>query len=220
MKTNTDFLKNDRLSLSKSIVQCPLDKTQYFQEKYSKRQIVIHHTASNGNGKNVITYWNKNSERIGVAFVIDREGIIYQTFSSSHWAHHLGTHELNNTLLNKQSIGIEICNWGPLKLQKSKYVNYLNQEIPLEEVYVYDSPFRGSFYYQKYTDKQLESLTSLINYLAETYNIPKDYKKDMWDISRSALSGNPGIYTHVSFRKDKSDCHPQEELIELFSKLI
>ena len=220
MKTNTDFLKNDRLSLSKSIVQCPLDKTQYFQEKYSKRQIVIHHTASNGNGKNVITYWNKNSERIGVAFVIDREGIIYQTFSSSHWAHHLGTHELNNTLLNKQSIGIEICNWGPLKLQKSKYVNYLNQEIPLEEVYVYDSPFRGSFYYQKYTDKQLESLTSLINYLAVTYNIPKDYKKDMWDISRSALSGNPGIYTHVSFRKDKSDCHPQEELIELFSKLI
>jgi len=181
---------------------------------------VIHHTASNGNGKNVITYWNKNSERIGVAFVIDHDGIIYQTFSSAHWAHHLGTHELNNTLLNKQSIGIERCNWGPLKLQKSKYVNYFNQEIPLDEVYVYDSPFRGSFYYQKYTDKQIESLTNLIDYLAVKYNIPKDYKKDMWDISRSALSGNPGIYTHVSYRKDKSDCHPQKELIGLFSKLI
>jgi hypothetical protein len=55
--------------------------------------------------------------------------------------------------------------------------------------------------------------------LVETYNIPKDYKKDMWDISRSALSGSPGIYTHVSFRKDKSDCHPQEELIDLIQSL-
>jgi N-acetyl-anhydromuramyl-L-alanine amidase AmpD len=211
MKTNTDFLKQ--------IVQYPLDKTQYFQEKYTKRQIVIHHTASNGNAKNVITGWRKNKERVGVAFVIDHEGIIHQAFSSAHWAHHLGTQELNNTLLNKQSIGIELCNWGQLKLQKSKYVNYLNQEIPLDEVYVYDSPFRGSFYFQKYTGKQLESLKNLINYLTETYNIPKDYKKDMWDISRLALAGSPGIYTHVSFRKDKSDCHPQVELINVTKDL-
>ena len=109
--------------------------------------------------------------------------------------------------------------WGALKLQKSKYINYLNQEIPIEDVYVYDSPFRGSFYYQKYTDKQFESLEKLINYLVVTYNIPKDYKKDMWDISRSALSGRPGIYTHASFRKDKSDCHPQDELIEILNTL-
>ena len=212
MKSNKEFIK--------SIIQFPLDKTQYFQEKYTKRQIVIHHTASSANAKNVITGWQKNPERIGVAFVIDREGGIHQAFGSEHWAHHLGTNELNNTLLNKQSIGIELCNWGALKLQKSKYINYLNQEIPIEDVYVYDSPFRGSFYYQKYTYKQLESLANLIDYLADTYNIPKDYKKDMWNISRSALLGSPGIYTHVSFRKDKSDCHPQEELIELFSKLI
>jgi hypothetical protein len=109
--------------------------------------------------------------------------------------------------------------WGALKLQKSKYINYLNQEIPLDEVYVYDSPFRGSFYFQKYTDKQLESLKNLIEYLTETYNIPKDYKKDMWNISSSALAGSPEIYTHVSYRKDKSDCHPQSELIEILKNL-
>ncbi|MBI1837754.1 MAG: N-acetylmuramoyl-L-alanine amidase [Flavobacteriia bacterium] len=90
MKTNTDFLKQ--------IIQCPLDKTQYFQEKYTKRQIVLHHTASSGNAQNVIAGWNKNAERVGVAFVIDREGIIHQAFNSAHWAHHLGTHEVNNTL--------------------------------------------------------------------------------------------------------------------------
>ncbi len=207
MKTNTDFLKQ--------IVQSPLDKSQYFQEKYTKRQIVIHHTASSSNAKNVITGWQKNTERIGVAFVIDREGVIHQAFSSEYWAHHLGTHELNNTLLNKQSIGVELCNWGPLKLQKSKYINYLNQEIPFDDVYIHDILYRGAFFYQKYTNEQLKSLKNLINYLSENYNIPKDYKSDMWDVSKLALAGNSGIYSHVSYRKDKSDCHPQKELIEI-----
>jgi N-acetyl-anhydromuramyl-L-alanine amidase AmpD len=212
MRTNTEFLKQ--------IVQYPLNKTQYFQEKYTKRQIVLHHTASSGKAKNVIAGWNKNSERVGVAFVIDREGIIHQAFSSAHWAHHIGTQELNNTLLNKQSIGIELCNWGALKLFKSKFYNYLNQEIPLDEVYEYEEPFRGSFYYQKYTNEQLVSLKNLIQYLCKTYKIPIDYKSEMWDISRSsALNGSPGIYTHVSYRKDKSDCHPQLELIKLLNDL-
>ena len=67
--------------------------------------------------------------------------------------------------------------------------------------------------------KQLETLKNLIIYLCEKYNISKDYKEDMWDISTSALSGSPGIYTHVSFRKDKSDCHPQIEFIKLLKDL-
>ncbi|MBI1837755.1 MAG: hypothetical protein HYR91_10885 [Flavobacteriia bacterium] len=106
-----------------------------------------------------------------------------------------------------------------MKLQKSKFYNYLNQEIPLEEVYEYDKPFRDSLYYQKYTEKQLESLKNLIEYLSELYKIPKTYNSDMWDISRSALAGSPGIYTHVSFRKDKSDCHPHVKLIEILENL-
>ena len=37
----------------------------------------------------------------------------------------------------------------------------------------------------------------------------------MWNASTYALEVKSGIYTHVSFRKDKSDCHPQKELIEI-----
>lgn len=140
MKTNTEFLQK--------IIQCPLHKSQYFQEKYTKRQIVIHHTASSGNAKNAIASWNKTTEQIDVAFVIDSVGVIHQTFSSAHWAHHLSTHEVNNTLLNKQSIGIELCNWGILTYKEGKYFNYLNHEIPNEDVVVYIQKFRGSFYYQ------------------------------------------------------------------------
>ena len=39
-------------------------------------------------------------------------------------------------------------------------------------------------------------------------------------VSMFALEGRSGIYSHVSFRKDKSDCHRQKELIEIISILI
>ena len=92
--------------------------------------------------------------------------------------------------------------------------------VPTNEVIALEKPFRGSKYYQKYIDKQLKSLQILLNYLCETYNIPKTYNSDMWDYSRSAINGSPGIFTHVSFRKDKSDCFPQEDLVEVLKKLI
>jgi hypothetical protein len=93
--------------------------------------------------------------------------------------------------------------------------------VPTNEVIELEQPFRGSKYYQKYTDKQLKTLKILLNYLCETYNIPNTYNSDMWDYSRSAaLGGSPGIFTHVSYRKDKSDCFPQEELVTLLNNLM
>ena len=40
-----------------------------------------------------------------------------------------------------------------------------------------------------------------------------------WNISSNALSGKNGIYTHVSYREDKSDMHPQAELIAMLQSL-
>ena len=201
------------------IINHPLSDNQYFKDLYTKRQIVIHHTVSNGNAKNVIDSWQTTKEKVGVAFVIDREGIIHKAFSSSHWAHHLGTKEINNTILNKQSIGIELCSWGALTEKNGLYFNTNNHVISEEEVVKYNYLFRGSRYYQKYTNLQLESLKLLLKYLCETYKIPSNYKDDMWEYSKSAVRGDKGIFTHVSFRKDKSDCHPQRELIELLKTI-
>ena len=201
------------------IINHPLSDNQYFKDIYTKRQIVLHHTVSNGNAKNVIDSWQTTKEKVGVAFVIDREGIIHKAFSSSHWAHHLGTKEINNTILNKQSIGIELCSWGALTEKNGLYFNTNNHVISEEEVVKYNYLFRGSRYYQKYTNQQLESLKLLLKYLCKTYNIPIDYKEEMWEYSKAAVRGDKGIFTHVSFRKDKSDCHPQRELIEFLKSL-
>ncbi len=226
-----------KLDTSK-IVQIRLKETQFFAEEHPKKQIVLHHTVSNGNAKNVMTGWAKTPAKVGTAFIIDRDGIIHQCFSSKHWAHHLGTKAKNkksgsfdnlkvisNTQLNQESIGIELCAWGSLKRSsiksgvKATFTSSVGTVVPNEEVVELEKPFRGSRYFQKYTEKQLKSLQILVNYLCETYNIPKTYNPEMCEYSGSAINGSPGIWSHVSFRKDKSDCFPQKELIEILKQL-
>lgn len=218
-------MKIPKLDTTK-IVQVRLNENQYYQEEFPKKQIVLHHTVSNGNAKSVMAWWASTPAKIGVAFIIDREGVIYQCFSSKHWAHHLGTKAKNNKQLNQESIGIEMCSWGGLTRKENpklkgtpKFFSTTSAEVPKEEVVKLDKPFRGFEYFQKYTDKQLKSLQLLLKYLCQFYTIPKNYNYEMWDYSKQAINGNPGIYTHASYRKDKSDCFPYENLKELLCQI-
>jgi N-acetyl-anhydromuramyl-L-alanine amidase AmpD len=217
-------MKIPKLNTSK-IVQVRLTENQYYQEAFPKKQIVLHHTVSNGNAKNVMSWWASTPAKVGTAFIIDREGVIHQCFSSKHWAHHLGTKAKNNKQLNMQSIGIELCSWGALKRSplksgvKATFTSSTGTVISNDEVTELENPFRGSRYFQKYTDKQLKSLQILLIYLCETYNIPKKYNPEMWEYSRSAMNGSPGIFSHTSFRKDKSDCFPQKEIIQIIDQI-
>lgn len=218
------------------IVQYKLHEDQYLKEETPKFQIFIHHTAGNPDPFNAIDFWNSNPTRVGTAFIIGGEpkggndrwhdGAIVQAFSSKFWCYHLGLQEslfkkygVTYKALDKNSIGIEINNWGGLQLKDGKYITYVGTVVDPSEVVEYATPFRGYKYYQKYTDKQIENTIRLVKYLCEKFNISKAYNEDMWDISGRALSGVNGIWTHVSVRADKSDCSPQPELIEALKAL-
>ncbi len=195
-----------------------LKDDQYFKEKQLKNQIVLHHTAGSGNAENVIYGWNFNPEKVGTAYVIDSAGMVNLAFDPQYWAYHIGLKTNNNLNLNKHSIGIEVCNWGQLLKKGDKYFNYINKEVPENEV-VQISKFRGFEYYHKYNDLQIESLRKLLLELCAKFSISKEYNSDMWDISQNALNGKQGIYTHVSYRTDKNDMSPQFNLIEMLKNL-
>ena len=214
-----------KLDISK-IVQERLSKSQFFQEESFKSQIYLHHTAGSGDARGVSRFWNSNDTRIATAFVIGNNGQIVQCFSSKHWAWHLGIDSQDFAIngfkyqnLNKSSVGIEVCNWGPLKLKDGKYYNYVKGLVDPSMVTTLDTPFKGNRYWYRYTDEQIESTRQLLVYLCETYNIPKAYRSEIFSIDKEAFKGTAGIYTHNSVRKDKSDIYPCPRMITMLQNL-
>jgi len=217
MSSNLDIQK---------IVQHRLSKGQFFEENTDKSQIYLHHTAGNGNAEGVARFWNNNDSQIATAFVIGENGTIVQCFSSKHWAWHLGidsqdfvTRGLPYKNLNKLSVGIEVCNWGMLKEKNGKFYNYVNSEINPSYVTTLETPYKGYKHWYKYTDAQIESTRQLVVYLCETYNIPKTYRKEIFDLDNEAFKGTRGIYTHNSVRKDKADIYPCPRMIKMLENL-
>lgn len=201
------------------ITQLPLPVSQYYRTAYTKKQIVLHGTNSDSSPKEIVSYWHSNPEKFGAAFLIDRDGTIYQTFESHYWIHHIGLRGENFLSLDQHSIAIDLCNLGSLKQKDGLFYSHLNSLVDIDDVIDYGSNFRGSRYYQSYSSEQLQSLKELLLKLCNTHEIPKQIATESWDISHAALDGKSGIFTGVNFRKDVTDCHPQKELVEMLISL-
>ena len=226
------------LDLSKIIFHDFHDR-EFVKEKKDKNQIVLHHTVSGKGVGGDVNWWLKDKKRIGTSFLIANDGEIHQVFNSAYWAYHLGLKSshfqkegLSYKDLNPTSIGIEIDSWGGLvKHSKdglwypAKWSKQLRMFVPnfksgaVENVVEYPEGYRDFYGFERYTDEQIASTAALLIYLAEKYDIPLEYNADMWDVSKEALTGKSGIWTHTSYRRDKSDCHPQAELIEMLKSL-
>ena len=226
------------MSVLEKIKFVPLPDTQYMKEATNKTQIFIHHTAGGSNPMAVVSYWERTPERVATSFVIGgkptlansgwEDGAIIQCFSSKYWGHHLGIKSANMPAgskssldLQKHSIGIEVCNFGPLTKQADgTFTNYVRGKMKPEEVLDLGHEFRGFQYWHSYTDAQLASLKELLAFLCDRWVIPKMYNgTDMWDLSTRAFAGEPGIWTHVSVRKDKTDMYPHPQLIAMLKDL-
>ncbi len=223
-----------------------LSKGEYKDEVTEKDTIVIHFTAGNDNPENTIEGWEadftidaatnlRKDVVVGTHFVIGGkstrnpvaspyDGKVYRAVAEDKWIHHLGTKYDNNTVLNKKSIGIEICNYGPIKLTAAgKYLNYVNNEVPAKAVIKLDKPFRGYTYYHDITDAQLASLRELIVYLYEKH--PKILLKTPllddtgYELSDYAKKGVPGVYVHTNYRSDKFDWPPIPKLMKMLSSI-
>lgn len=209
-----------------SIKQIDYPEEKYINKEYTKTQIVLHHTVSNGSALDVANYWKQLPTRIGTCMILERDGTLNQLFSSKYYAGHLGLKPDNfieygipYTDLNKSSIGIEIISWGGLKEKNGKLYNAYDKEVSNEPVTKLDKPYRGYTYFHSYTKEQIESLKNILIYWGNRYNIPLTYSENIWDICEEALEGTPGIYSHTSYRKDKSDLFPMPDVITMLKSL-
>lgn len=199
-----------------TIVKKHLADAQYYQTVHIKKYIFTHHTAG-GSAESSMAHWASNSDHIATAYVIDRDGTIFEAFDPKHWAYHLGVK--GNSALEKASIGIEICSYGALTEKDGKWLTYTGKAILPENTVQLEKPFRGFQIWEAYTEAQIESLKQLLPYLIDRFNIPlQEDRNNFWEY-QDPNKLPPGIWSHSTVRKDKIDIFPQPSLIEVVNSL-
>ena len=226
------------------IVKDLLPPDQYFQTIQNKTQIVLHHSAGWDNARGMFSGWKADKFRVATCFGLVDDGTVYQAFDNpAHWASHVGyfirgvggnnrayslvpgsDNQTFNLGIELRTIGIEVCNWGNLTLRDGKYHTWastVSRPITLDEkkVVTYEKPFRGYYHYERFTDQEIEQLWRFIRHYCKVFDIPATFNVENFDLNVDAINGVPGVYAHINYRADKSDLHPQIELIKMLKAL-
>jgi len=201
----------------------PMKRGQYHHGVSDKRGVCLHHTAGGPKAESVGPMWDRDKRgNVATHLVVGADGTIIQTMPLQCWANHIAMFRVgmkNDTKINSQYIGIEICNWGYLDLKEGIFINYVNRVVPANEAVQLDKPFMGKKYWHKYTDAQIKSVRLILAELKEIYgfkyeNLPLD--ASWFDIDTKAQNGIRVLATHTNFEGNKkADCSPQPAFFEM-----
>ena len=185
------------------------------------RMICLHHTASAPGTAGDITWWKNDKAPVSTPVLIERDGTIVQIYSSDQWAFALGLNTPNYRQIEELTVQVEIDTWGFLTQKNGKFYSYTGAEVPASEVCTLDIPFKGMRFFHRYTPEQIESTRLLCIHWGQKFGIPLKYvgDADFFSLSQKARNGVPGLYSHNSFRADKTDLHPQKDMIEMLKTL-
>ena len=211
-----------------------LSEGEYLKGPISPKYIFLHHTAGWHNPYNVISAWDKDKRGpIGTEFVIGgqsvlgndikNDGVVVQAFPQDNWGYHLGA--VGSQSMHKNSIGIEVCNFGYLVNGKT----YTGSVAHESQIVTLKKSFRKFKTWHKYSDEQISSLKELLIFIGNRESIDireglpkliKDQGEKAFEYSADAFSGKVfGILSHTNVRKDKFDMFPQQELLDMLVSL-
>lgn len=185
-----------------------LSPHQYQQTRHKKDLIVLHHTVG-GTAKSTFEYWRSTPERVATAYLIERDGTVFEVFPPECWAPHVGV-KGNQNALDKRSIGIEIASEGALKESGGKLYCFDRVTPRTEHTTAnFDNgvKWRGYRYFDAYEEAQLMAVFSLVNLLLLKFQIPRRMPANFKDFEARFLTF-AGVLGHCNLRADKSDPHP------------
>lgn len=200
--------------------------TKFFSAKFPKKQIVLHHGANSDNSRNMAEGFEVQNNFVATNGGITDDGHYLKIFDEKGWAHHIGMDNAQNLQRNRESVSVEICAWGCLMERGGKFYAWPNEygrkgkAVEVSKEKVVECEYKGWKYYERYTDKEIETTKRWILLNAMYWDIPLDYSdKDLWKVSQKAINGAPGIYTHNSYISWKSDIFPQEEIVAMLKDI-
>jgi N-acetylmuramoyl-L-alanine amidase len=244
--TNSSGLKYKLINTTKldkyEIHHIRPDFDSYYYKKVTKKdKIVLHYTVGTIRGD--LASLTKVDTHMSVSYVVARNGIIYEIFDPKYWSYHLGQGSIGGNAYNSErSIGIELSNYGPLKLVKDnletiyseqKYEDKGETKTTKKDIYCkvsetesYDKVnFKGYDYFASFTKEQLDSTKELVSYLCKEFDIPKvildESKRYKVFPSSNASVVYRGICSHVNFRSSgKWDIGPHFPWTDLISSEV
>jgi hypothetical protein len=107
---------------------------------------------------------------------------------------------------------------------------YTGASVSSDQMVSLSSPFRDHLVWHKYSDEQIRVVRDLLLYIANRDNIDLHEGLYKWikaegaikafDFHIDAYKGNvKGLLTHANIRKDKFDCCPQPNLVDMIMTL-
>lgn len=215
-----------------------LPKGEYIENEHPilNDYCFFHHTAGWNNPFKTIDNWGRDDRgRIATEFVIGgqnikngddaHDGVVVQAFPDGCQGWHLGA--TGSYYMNRHSVGIELNAFGYLDEDGKTYVG--TQAHPSQIVELAEA-FKGKTKWHKYSDAQLRSLKKLLIHISNRDNIDLHVGIVKWiheqgavkafDFQQDAYDGKvKGLLTHTNVRKDKTDCFPQAELVDMLLTL-
>lgn len=222
-----------------------LDTDEYVRDfqGLTKEWEYLHHTAGWHDPSPVVKAWNNDklgrictqhcvggSDVLGRPASLAADGKVVECFPDGFNGWHLGkviSHEMH-----KRSGGIELCNFGQLTEVGGTYKTYTGATVKPEFVLDLGSKFRQYRYWHKYSDAQLKATKLLLEHKAKVNpkldiraGLPKLLREGMdpfkaFDYMADVSAGKiKGLWTHTNVRKDKFDCFPQPQIVELLKSL-
>lgn len=203
-----------------------LSSGQYFPDRQLKDLIVLHFTAGT-TARSAFNHWEADARRIATAYIVDVDGVIYETFDPNYWAYALGIRGQPSAHNEKRAIQIEIANVGPLKRRDESLYwwpprdTYQTHWCHISETHKYvEASHRGRDYYASFPEIQFQAVCDLVKHLCERFEINKALPNDKLDVRDPEwFSQYRGIASHQNFRADKYDIGPAFDWQE-FERLI